>query len=154
MITGLTQSGSAFPALFRIFINDLARYLRKAQGKKPEEEGDSLQDPAKLVADDVIIIDHSEDELETLLDICTTWAERNYLEWKPQKCYVVYSGLQNNQSSRFKLDGQEIPTKSEAMYLRVTVTHRGFVKNVEKEFEKDTLPYVVCQAIIRQPFFD
>lgn len=56
LTTGLTQGGSNSPTLFRILIEDLAGALRKARGKDETETGTSLDDPAKLVADDVIII--------------------------------------------------------------------------------------------------
>lgn len=85
LTTGLTQGGSAYSGLFRIFIDDLAKALRKAQGKDGELEGGNLQELAKLVADDVIILSKDDDELQELLDTCTQWAEINCLVWKPQK---------------------------------------------------------------------
>lgn len=45
LTTGLVQRGTASPALFRFFINDLAGDLRVAQGKSREPTEDSISDP-------------------------------------------------------------------------------------------------------------
>lgn len=94
LTTGLTQGGSASPALFRIFIDDLPGELRKTIGLEETAEGNSLKDAAKLVADDVIhglvtLLAKNESDLQVLLDTCTDWAARNGLGWKPKKCSIV-----------------------------------------------------------------
>lgn len=114
LTTGLTQGGASSPALFRLFIDDLAGELRKAQGKEAKAEGESLHDPAKLVADDVIILASIKEELQSLLDVCTAWAERNGLEWKPEKCSVVSRSFPIDRSIQCTLAGQEIPLSTEA----------------------------------------
>lgn len=75
LTTDLAEGGTASPPLFRIFIDDLERPLRQAQGKETEASGDSLDDPCKLVADDVILIGKSETEMHKLLDTCIEWDE-------------------------------------------------------------------------------
>lgn len=76
----MTQCGSASPSLFRIFIDDLAKELRVALDQEEEGEEACRMDPAKLVADDVILIAIDEETMQTLLDTCTKWAERNMVE--------------------------------------------------------------------------
>lgn len=157
LTTGLTQGagGLASPALFRIFIYDLAGELRTAQGKPAEEEGDSWEYPAKLVADDVIIIARNSVELQKLLDTCTDWAKQNCLEWIPTKCAVVTRVTGNDSSDgiqQFKLSGQVIPKRDEARYLGVTIMNKGFVKRADIEHEKQCM--AACVAATRQPFFD
>lgn len=150
--TGLAQGGSASPALFRIFIDDLAGDLRQAQGKNREAVGDSLEDPAKLVADDVVVIAKSEEGLQTLLDTCTNWAARNHLEWKPQKCSVVVKWVGALRRCTFWLADQPIPLKRKTRYLGVMFGSDGFSKEAGRDLTNKCLQ--VCQAITSQPFFD
>lgn len=56
LTTGLVQGGTSSPALFSFFINDLAGDLREAQRKEREPRDNSISEPGKLVADDVILI--------------------------------------------------------------------------------------------------
>lgn len=89
LTTSLMQGGTASPALFRFFIDDLAGDVRTVIGKSRDPIGPSLSDPRKLVADDVILVDRSSEELQLLIDACNKWAERNSLQWKPAKCTIV-----------------------------------------------------------------
>lgn len=129
--TGLTQGGSASPALFRIFIDDLSSDLRKALGRYETQEGSSLNDPAKLVADDVILLAQNEVELQILLDTFTAWANRKHLEWKPQKCSVISLGTTTPRTRQFTLAGQPIPVTDKARYLGIVITPDGFTKEAE-----------------------
>lgn len=60
---GLVQGGTASPALFCIYSNELAGRLRRAVGFDSEQDGPSEFDPGKLVADDVIVLADSEENL-------------------------------------------------------------------------------------------
>lgn len=77
LTTGLTKGGAASPALFRIFIDDLSGEVRNALGRDGTVTGNSLKDPAKLVADDVVLMVQSDEKLQIPLDTCTAWANRN-----------------------------------------------------------------------------
>lgn len=129
LATGLTQGGSASPALFRIFIDDLASALRMALGKPAMATSDSFQDKAKLVADDVIIVAQNEIELQLLLDTCTTWAATNHLEWKPQKCSIEAKHSSTSPNRVYTLAGLPVPIREHAKYLGVTTTTTGFRKD-------------------------
>lgn len=152
LTTGLTLGESTSPALFRIFIDDLVKELRTALGQDAEGGEDCLRDPAKLVADDVILLAEKEDSLQILLDACTAWTKRNTLDWKPQKCSVVIWNQPDTEDRLITLEGQEIPQITEARYLGMTVIPNGFMKNVDAQLEKICFDAYV--AVIRQPFFD
>lgn len=89
LTTELVQGRTASPILFRFFIEDLAGDLREVKGGSREPKSASMEDPGKLVADDVILISHTAKEMQDILNVCTKWAKANRLEWKPAKCIVV-----------------------------------------------------------------
>lgn len=113
LTTRPTQGGSASPALFRVFIDDLVSEIRSLQGKHVIVDGESLRDPFKFVADDVIVITKIDEELQKLLEVYTDWSERNQLEWKPQKCSAVETNVDGRISIKFFLAAQTIPRKEE-----------------------------------------
>lgn len=57
LTSGIVQGGTASPSLFRFFINDLSGDFRAAKGGSREPEGDSMNDPRKMVVNDVILIE-------------------------------------------------------------------------------------------------
>lgn len=72
LTTGLVQGGTASPSLFRFFINDVAEEMRAVMATERDGTGtSSLDDPGKLVADDVILIANSAGTMQQLLDVCT-----------------------------------------------------------------------------------
>lgn len=97
--------------------------------------GDSLQDPAKLVADDLIIVAKTERDLQTLLETCTEWTQANSLEWKPHKCAVIAQRTSTRDAVQFKLARQPIPLQEQNRYLGVLITHKGFTERAEQELE-------------------
>lgn len=151
LTTRLSQGFTASPTLFRFFINDLAGDLREAVGENRESCGPSMSNPAKLVADDVILIGRSSEELRRLLEACTKWASNNRLEWKPSKCTIVavphVEALQP-----LWIAGQVLSVKEEAEYLSFTVPMTGLRKEVEEELKpKETS---ACSAMLTQKYFD
>lgn len=67
--TGLVQGGTASrsPALFGFLIDDLSGDLRAAKDGNREVTGTSLDDPGKLVAENVILIARTAEELQIIL---------------------------------------------------------------------------------------
>lgn len=51
--------------------------------------GAIVKDPAILVADDVIALSTTLDEMQAISDTCCTWAEANGLNWNPQKSQLL-----------------------------------------------------------------
>lgn len=81
MLRGLTQEGTSSPALFRVFINELPKEVREGLKNSCMRTGE--MDPIRLVADDVIGLSYTLEELQLLLKICEEWAARNGLRWNP-----------------------------------------------------------------------
>lgn len=126
---GLVQGGTESPALFRFFIKDLADDLRAAVGGNIDHNGPSLVDPSKLVADDVILIGRSQDELQILLDVCSRWNALNALEWNPTKCTIV-TERPDAIIQPMLLSGQPVAVRKTSKYLGIIVSMRGFKKQV------------------------
>lgn len=149
LMVGLVQGGKASPALFRIYINDLAD-LRGAIGMNGEGGGPSTRDPGKLVADDVILLAKSETKLQNLLDICTTWERENNLDWKPAKCSIIVPKLEG-ESYSYSLAEQAVPVRLAATYLGLTISCTGFKKESGEALEQKCRR--AFSATIGQPFF-
>lgn len=89
LIKWLIQGGIASPALFRFSIDDLSGDLREGKGKPRTATWESLDDACKMDSDDVILVADTKEEMYTLLGVCTRWAQRNSLQWKPTKGTIV-----------------------------------------------------------------
>lgn len=72
---GIAKEGTASLELFGVYINDLAGRLRSSLGRDAEGTGPCEKYPRKLVADDVILVAESGEELQVLLDECSAWEE-------------------------------------------------------------------------------
>lgn len=73
--------------LFKVFINDLPKALRaRLQLKFPNL---IAHDPAILVADDVIALSATLEQMQTIADECSAWAKKNGLRWNPEKSQLV-----------------------------------------------------------------
>lgn len=130
-------------------IDDLAGDLRAARDGDRETRDSGLNDPGKLVADDVILISNTKEEMQALLEAFTQWALKNRLDWKPAKCKVVADKALIGPI--FELAGQLLDVKEEAKYLGLVVTMRGFKKTMDKDLENKAK--VACTAITSQSFF-
>lgn len=124
---GLVQGDTASPALFRFFIDDLAGDLREGQEKARKAAGNSMDDPGKLVADYVTLIADTQEEMQSLLDLCTSWTERNGLKWKLTECTIVIEN-QDSLTRPLILAGQALNTNTEAKYLGIIVSQSGSKK--------------------------
>lgn len=109
-----------------------------------------MEDPGKMVADDVILIANSQEELQRLLDTCTSWAERNRLVWKPAKCVIVTDN-EDSLTQPLTLAGQTLGCSTEAQYLGIKIKPSGFSKQADKAVELKCRR--ACTAITSQPFF-
>lgn len=87
MRRGLTQGGTSYPALFRVFINDLPDEIRTVLREIAELTMGT--DPVRLVADDIIGMAQTGEGLRALLEACEKWAHINSLQWNPEKSQVL-----------------------------------------------------------------
>lgn len=87
MRRGLTQGGTSSPPLFKVFINDLPKALRKLLREKLPEA--MRHDPAILVADDVIDLTMTLEQMQQIADECCKWANENGLRWNPLKSQLI-----------------------------------------------------------------
>lgn len=101
------------------------------------------------MADEVILIAGSQEEIQRLLDAFTDWAERNQLQWKPAKFAVVTSDP-DSITHPLKPGGQELETRTEVRYLGIIVKPSRFTKKVNKKVETKCI--TACYAISDQPF--
>lgn len=147
---GLTQGGTASPALFRLYINDLAGRLIIAAGKDIDGNESHTFDPRKLVEDDVILVANSKEQLQKLLEVCSARDTENELSWKPSKCAIVVPDIEKVNTT-FTLANQEVPFKTSATYLGLTISCRGFKKEVNDTLEQKCRR--AYSSIIGHPFF-
>lgn len=103
------------------------------------------------MADDVILIAHTAEEMHLLLDVFSKWAKENILEWKPSKFTVVID-VPSILTPQLKLSGQTLKVSTEAQYLGLTITLVGFRKKASDELEKKAR--VAFSTITSQSFFD
>lgn len=87
MKRGLTQGGGLHPPLFKSFINDMPKKLRDMIREKFPEA--IIDEPAILVADDVIALSTTRDEMQAIADKCCEWAEANGLKWNSLKSKLL-----------------------------------------------------------------
>lgn len=124
--------------------------MRELQWKPREAKGEIIYDPVKMVADDVILVTNSQDELQNLLDVCTKWALRNRLQWKPAKCVVVMVNPEGL-TSPLTAAGQALSTSPESKYLGIIIKQNGSTEELKKEVEQKFR--AACTAITAQSFF-
>jgi len=87
---GLLQGSILSPLLFNIFIDDLAQQLTNAYPNDPLPH-------CLLYADDIKLNHNNIKDLQNMLDICSTWAENNGMEFNINKsAYLLKSNNNNN----------------------------------------------------------
>lgn len=85
------------------------------------------------MADDVIVMAHSVDVLQVLLDICAAWAAKNRLHWNPLKSQVLRVGTaETTQGPVVKLNGSQLAIADSVEYLGLMLTREGFKGNSKK----------------------
>jgi len=115
LLTGVPEGGSISPALFNLYIDDLAEELGSM--------GVAIALIAAIIfADDIILLARTLAALQVLLDTCTRWAEKNEITFGTDKCYALHYGVA---STPLMLQGAVLQKKRKAPYLGTVVTFRG-----------------------------
>ena len=122
---GVLQGSKLGPILFNLFVNDLLEEL--------EQSGvgatiGTVHIPALAFADDIVLISDDPRNLQSLIDICQKWAEKNQMEFRTDKCKVmVFNG--SPKGLDFKLYGNTLEIVESYKYLGITLTSK-YVTNL------------------------
>lgn len=117
---GVQQGSPASPALFNIYIDDLAETIEKLAGFDADRA-------AILYADDVLLIAKKPWELQRLLDIVSWWASRNGMAWNTAKSAVM---IPVDERRLFTLAGDVLTSAKEIEYLGVALTLQGVSETI------------------------
>ncbi len=119
--SGVPQGSVLGPALFLIFINDIA---------------EELHSEARLFADDCLLYKKIESDedctlLQQDLDKINLWADKWKMEFNVSKCFVMNITLakKNKFTTIYTIKGEALVTTSNTKYLGLTISsdHRGFL---------------------------
>ena len=94
---GVLQGSKLGPILFNLFINDLLAELNRSN---LGAYIGPLHFAALGFADDIVLISDTPRKLQQLLNICSTWAQKNRMTFKTSKCKVMILN-ETNTSARF-----------------------------------------------------
>ena len=100
------------PTRFNLFMDTLGQEIRK----KPVETKESIL----MFADDVQLRAGSAEVLQTLLDVCTSWAARNKMTWSTVKYRVL-----GPEKDVLMLAGDILQHTKEVEYLGVSLSEDG-----------------------------
>ena len=109
---GVQQGSPVSPALFNIFIDELALDIENRARFDVERA-------AIFYADDVLLLGKSEWEVQRLLDIATQWAQRSGMTWNTSKSHIIVPADTN---MSFILAGAQLQCVEQIKYLGATLS--------------------------------
>lgn len=146
---GVTQGGPSSPTLFKCYINDLPKRVRKAveTNNAAQPNSNPGNNSIKMVADDVIITANNTKQMDKMLDECTAWAKNKEMKWNASKCIIIINNP-NDSLHNFKIGGDSIAIKQKASYLGLQISKCGFDKPDSQKIGAKTLKATIslCSA--------
>lgn len=113
---GVLQGSVLSPCLYSLFIDDLAKTLQS----HPKIEIGNAKINCTMYADDIALFAETQEELQTLLNVCADHARQNRYRFNAAKCEVI-TDLQ----CVFKIDNDTLPHCSSFKYLGVELNRSG-----------------------------
>jgi hypothetical protein len=111
---GLLQGSAISPMLFNVFINSLIKELKQGACVKLRE----FQSNNLFFADDGVIFANSDVGMQTLLDVCSNWADRRGMRFAPSKCAALAN-------TTFTIQNGPIPIVDDFTYLGIEISKQG-----------------------------
>jgi len=118
ILAGVLQGSVLSPALYAIFIDDLAKTLNRSCRVTIGH----CSYNSTLYADDIAVFAETKEALQFLLQVCSKHAKANRYQFSVGKCAVI-----GDASFAYKLDGLEIPQVSQFTYLGVETNRNGIM---------------------------
>ena len=104
---GIRQGGILSLFLFNIILDDLSEELNKS---KLGCIAGNLVINHLSYADDMVLLTPSARALQTLINICNTFASQNYIVYNTDKtkCMIFWPKMDKNLDSKFELQGERL----------------------------------------------
>ena len=128
---GVLQGSKLGPILFNLFINDLLEELNRSN---LGAYIGPLHFAALGFADDIVLISDTPGKLQQLLDICSSWAQKNQMTFKTSKCKVMILN-KTCSNARFTLDNVTLEIVSEKKYLGIVMTSKHVTNLFKGHFD-------------------
>lgn len=121
---GLLQGSSMSPLLFNVYINSLLVLLDKSP--KVSTNNGVLLSNCLFFADDGALHARSRLGMQSLLDVCSQWADGYGMEFASGKCAVMWDHEEEVHVD-FQIQGGVIPTVETFVYLGVECNPKGML---------------------------
>jgi hypothetical protein len=114
---GLLQGSIISPALYSLFINDLAEDLKGNKRKRSKDDEETL-----LYADDIAIMTTRKERMDEMLKICEVHSKKNNYRYNIKKCEIISNDGDN---IKFHIYSEELKNCKNFIYLGVTINEKG-----------------------------
>ena len=123
---GVRQGDILSPLLFNIFMSDFNEYIKEAEGKLELNASKSLN--ALIWADDILLLSHSKEGMDQILEILSTFCIKNRLTLNTDKTKcMVFNRTGKIIRKPFYYRGNLLETVKSYKYLGFTVTPSGAI---------------------------